>query len=1364
MGKFKYENGILYIYKEEVPKLEVNVLNDLNISFKTYLGKTVHSDFRYFIEELNEKQGTHYDIVVTVKPLSRLTYMKTQTKDSTDYYPVYGYITENGKRITPEWELLRIPYMSPSGKINVNGASKVVMAVQRTAEDISFNMAKSTFNISMPYANISIAATDKSIRMSYRGSKYNMHDIIRAMLYDAGDDTNIAHVFTNTHLKTRMNLNEYVINEHAASTLHDATLSSRSGVSLIDKLKSEQYKLGKTREALDANLTLYRAVGQTLSRDVLEYPEGTQLTEAIINDLIAHRINVVQVRNYIVPEGYHIASDHPIMYTFLPEGTPVGNYLKTVLPEYADCTHLPEDVDLGMDRMIFFDKSTELTTDIVNFLISIGIKSLNVTAKGSSKVLPFSFEREIIGNYTAKLGILTAGNVPAGRSYDEVVYYYNNPTLQPRSPEHLTCHDLMAIVSVIGEIMLTKTSFLLDRDTSFLKKVLQVNEIFSETLRNTLSLYVKSYSASIQKAIQDNGKSPFWKLTKLWLKALNSGKFLAPADTINLAAEVSQICHINTNLPSSAEIPDEMRHLAMPFYGRICPYETPAGKKLGLVNTKAICARYKDGLLYVPYRKVNATSNGIKISDKITWLSVKDELGNKFGDILSLKRGPDGHYLNTPVLARIPNPDISDEPFIFKDIMAYELAGGYVSAVPEQFLSPTACLIPFACCDDPVRISYGLSQIRQSVYLPNSQRPRVLTSMYQDIVNSLDSERFIAPCDGTIVSCDNEHVVIEDDFLEKHTLNLVNRLTAGKVDSIIELHCSVGDSVSEGQCVAESHKYPQPFVVRAPYDGTITSITSSAISIRKHTNTVDITTEHTDLANFENVAEDGSAVDDQISFTESRIMGQSALFMNIHVSVGDVVHKGQILADTCASRDGFYTPSRNPLVAYDCYGYNYEDGVVATESASIEYTNIIAHNITTSFSKRKYKFHRASLEGGFKYCKAGDSIGNVTMQKIDRDGTYNKTVNMLATVKANGIPFEVNTVDDTATSKTFAYHLLGFNKLQAGDKMSGRHGNKGVVSTVLPDSLAPQLKNGLTVRFVLNPCGVPSRMNLGQIDDAHMGLVAEVLQCYIDSESFNGAEPEDVEYMLRYAYTVANTVSIGDNVTGVYNKAAFDATVSAFPELPAEFHEDVWYNIKNVIDWRGVFEADGSAEIYDPETDTFFDGRMTIGYPMYNKLMQEADEKINARAGLMEEQYARTTSQPQKAERSAKGQRMAEMELMALAAMGCSSFIDEILNEKSDNTGRRVNAHLKQLNIDERVADSSCQSRAVENLLYLLEACGVTTDLDGKDAGLYDISANESRRKYTLDVHELVHTKYNLPKQSVAVHHNESVDDLDFED
>lgn len=1329
---FKYVDGVLKIYKTELPSMEVNIMEDLQQSYRTYIEKTIYEDMKFLEAELQPYAGMDgLTLSVKVGDLQSHTYMKTQTKSGKYYYPVIGTFMLHGTPVGADWEILRIPYMDDYGKINVDGKNKVVTTILRSAEDISYNLKSNTFNIAMPHANMRIIGSNKWIKLIHGKSRIPITDVIQALMFRAGDKTPLSEIFCNTVLINALKINPDVIQELKSA---DVAVSS----DVMDKLLGVQYKLGNTRNALNETLTLDRAVGQVLSRPILSYEAGTLITESMVSEFKANRINVVYVQNLMIPDGYYLSEKAPLVFTTIPKGMKNCNLLRLKVPQYSDKMFIPEDVNIESDPIII-SNNEELTYDQVEFLINGGYTHLNVHAGSSTKVLKFSFEREIVGNYTARLYELTT-DIPNDRQADEWVYYYNNPNLERRDMDNITCHDLIAIVSIMGQILLTGQSPLLDRDTSFLKKVLMINEIFSETLCSTIKAFVKRYSGTLVKKIVDpSSTNPFWSLTAKWISKMNEERYLASVDTINLAAEVSQVCHIVTPVAASAEVTDEQRHLAIPFFGRICPYETPAGKKLGIVNTKAVGAKTKDGLLTVPYRKVLATNTGIRISDKITWLTVKDELGYKFGDILSLKKDSNGNYINNTVLARVPNPNVSDEPFIFKNIKAFDLVGGYVAAWPEQFLSPTAMLIPFACSDNVVRISYGLSQLRQSVYLYNSQESLVRTSMYEKIFSYSDSLKYTAPCEGTVVYVDNMRAEIKDLTGGVQTVYMQGHGHSGRLDTTMDVLIKQGDYVNEGQLIAEGHKYPQTFVVRAPYDGTIIAIGDNKITIQRKRSS----------GSFVNLEDC-----DDIAISNARIMGQSAVLLNIHVSVGDVVRKNQILADTCASRNGLYTPSRHPLVAYFSNGYNYEDGICTTERASVNYTSIIAHTIKERVSKRHYGFIRANNISGYRYCGPGDKIEDIQIRaNAQSDEGYNRTVR--ASDKEHGIPFEVNTLEDTPTSRTYSYHLLGFNKLKEGDKMSGRHGNKGVVSKVLKDSLAPLLSNGKIVEFILAPLGVPSRMNMGQIWECHLTLAAEVLQRPMESDPYNGAPPEDVEYLLRYAWTLANTVAIGDNVTKTYNKAIFDSVASAFDQLPKQFHEDVWDNIENVIDWRGAFNPDGTADVFDPETGDYLEEPPVIGFPDFEKLMQEADEKVNVRSGPLEEQYARTTSQPQKGATSAKGQRQGEMELVALAAIGAASFLDEVINEKSDNQGRRTRKHIKQLGFEDTVNDESCYSRSVENLMYLLEACGVKVDAP---TDVVDVGVNASRNKYATDLNKLVTEQFPTTKGSKA---NKQVDSFD---
>jgi len=966
----------------------------------------------------------------------------------------------------------------------------------------------------------------------------------------------------------------------------------------------------------------------------------------------------------------------------------------------------------------------ELTEALAEFLQNIGMSCIEVTAGSSKKVINYSFEREIASNYTAHLKELT-DIIPPGRYADEWVYFYNNPELARKDMTHLTPHDMIAILSAVGQIVMTGESFILNRDSSFLKKILLTNEIFSENLRKAITAYVKHYAGSIaSKILSVSSDNVFYGLTKEWLKQMNAARVLAPADTINLAAEISQVCHVNTLLPPDAEIPDDLRQLAMPYYGRLCPFETPAGKKLGLVNTRALGVKIKDGLPVAPYRKVLKTANGIRISNNVTYLSVKEELGHVFGDLLSLEQDESGNYLNTKVIARIPNPDAKDDPFIYTTIPAFDLAGGYVDAYPEQFLSPTAALVPAAGCDDAVRISYGLSQIRQVVYQQNSEIPLVRTEMYEDMFQYADSRKYYASCEGTVISIDNLCAHIREDVTEEDVrVPMQIEECTGSLDMTMDIIAKPGQHVRTGDLLAEGHKYPQSFVVRAPFDGTISKIRDNCIEITKGGN-------NTDFVDLNNV--------DMIAFENGRIMGQSAVFMNIEVSVGDRVRKGDIIATTSASRGGIYSPSRNELVAYVFDGYNYEDGVSITERATVNFTTLVVHSTDTKVYKKQFPHAAARELGGFHYCTEGDVIGKiVTQEEINSRRQREEFVK--ANFQCTGIPFEHTTLEDTADYRSYRWYLLDLNQCHRGDKMAGRHGNKGTGSYVRPNSRALMTKNGLTVNINLNPAGLPSRMNLGQImADAHLALAAHVLKIHIQSNSYNGATKEDVKLLMRFAYDLANTTAIGE-VGEPKNKAAFDSVCNKYPTIPQGMKEHCWTCLDHIIDWRGVFNENGDAILYDYESGTWLEKPVTIGFAYFQKLEQEDYTKLTYRYGPLEEQYSRITSQPQKGDNSNNGQRIAEMELMALTAYGASEVISEVLNEASDNTGARDNMYMEDLGIQYRVPSKGCTPRATENLLYLLEGLGVKLEVD---PDIVDVSASATSQKCQYNLRRAIHNKF----------------------
>lgn len=1315
---FSKENGALVIKRVDMPRIPMNVMQDQQDSYRQYITSTVYEDMKYLEELLKELKGLeNVTLQVHVKELVSQTFARTQVNKGRFYYPVVGTFYLNGHPVGSDLELLRIPYMDDYCKINVAGASKVVLITQRPSEDISYTLKDNMFNIAMPYANIRIYATKSAIKIAFGKYKIPADMVLTAMLYECGDERTLYDIFQNTFL-----LNTFKVNPKSLSNyIYDSVVKQWD---ILSRYKSMQYELGDTRLALNEALTLNRAVGFRLSRKVLDYEPDTLITEDMIPVLKRNRVNEVYVKSDKIPDGYLYGDEVPIIIQEIPAGVRNCAYLRMELPKYAHVEKFTERVELFQEEFIIIAQGAPITSAMAEFLLQLGYTELIVTAGTSKTKLRYSFEREIIGNYTAHLKELT-DTIPDGRYADEWVYYYDNPSLERVDDSHLTAHDLAAILSVMGQIMVTGETPLLNRDTSFLKKVMLINETFSENLRTAMTGYVRKYASVIpSRIVSPTSDNVFFGLTKAWIKEMNAGRVLAPADTVNLSAEVSQVCHVTTVLNNPRAV-DDMHQIAMPYYGRICPFETPAGQKIGLVNTKALGTRVEKGLLKVPYRKVIKTSNGIRISNTVTYMSVKEELGHKFGDILTLEKDENGNYKNTPVLARIPNPVVCDEPFIFANIKAFDLAGEYVEAYPEQYLSPTVALVPFAGSDDAVRLSYGASQMRQAIYLLHSQKPIVSTFMNYDIFNYSDKNSFISPCAGIVKQISNQEAIIVDDATgENRIVPMQGARVTGQLDMTIDILAKPGQHVSEGELIADGYKYPQSFVVRAPFSGTIRNIRDNAIEIEKSDR----------LSEFVNLD-----ACDMIAFDNGRVIGQSAVFMNIEVCVGDFVEKGQILATTSMSRDGCFSPSRNELTVYAFMGFNYEDGILASQEASMDYISLIAHSVDKTISKKHFPHAAVNPIQGFKYCGEGDVIGSISTQE-DVSSGRSYTTNVYAKGKCSGIPFEHTTLEDDATHRKYRFHMLGLNPLRVGDKMSGRHGNKGTVSFIYPNSWMPQLMNGLQVNLAISPAGSPSRMNIGMIWEMHLSLIGKVLCLSINSDPYNGATEHDVEMLMNYTYDLANTESVGP-IGGPYNRAEFERVCRIYPEVPSWVNEHSWEHMDEITDWRGVFNRQGDAIIYDPVTETFLDYPLTIGYMLYQKQMQESDEKITYRSGPLEEQYGRTTSQPQKGDGSDNGQRVAEMEFMALAAYGAANIIDEVNNEKSDNIGARVNAHLKQLNINYQVPKEGCTSRAVENLIYMLEAMGVHLEVP-RDVAATDY--DDLKYKYTFNLKKLIQKHYML--------------------
>ena len=1402
MFKYDEKRNILTIQKIEHPKLETNLLSDLQSSYDKYCTVTALKDVKYFFEEVLSDNKFKY----TVYPrIGRRVTPKGRnfTVAQYSYYPVLVSVEETvvatGQTTTfpGEYEIFRIPYMDEFGKLYTSKGLKVCLGLLKPSEDAAYDADSKIYNIAMPNGNLRIAASmnKRGYNISALGtknSKISLLRIIKGMLYnvshDMTDDKETELFDVSQVVPTKIFVNNIARNIMKGTELtelrneanDEAVKNFIRKLSKDNTLLHDMYNIGDARDALNNLYDLRSAIGCISSRDIKDQ-EGNlicKLNEKITEDVVraVHKAgdHIIYVWNEINPAGYYIVD--PIHLTYIPAGVRNCDYLRKKLPQYKHYETIPERIE-GDPYIIEIWDGEKLTPDLVELFKSLGITYLecyvgdNNSTASAGNTVTLSLEREIVGNHFARLGELRKPN--DHESYNDWVYTFNNPTFQIakhdeiRDPLHyLTVHDFEAIFCDICRILETgEATSLLNRDEAFLKRISMIDETFSKYFRRYVDKFYRSSTINQKyiKALRD-AQPKSKTFTDNWIKEMNAAKVLATIDSTNMMAEITQVAHANIEL---TDPPDPVRRLAIPYYGRICPFETPAGKKLGLVNTKAIgCRIGSKGLPEVPYYKIINKGGRPAINyKKIHWLTVKEEIGNIFVDLFSLTVDRDGNIADGYALARIPNTDNSGEPFIISRIATSELVtqqtldgrsnASYVNVYPEQILSPSACMIPFASSDDATRISYGLSQMKQAIYLADPQVPSVITSMYEDIFTYSDYKGMTSPCDGKVISNNNDTVVIEDSVTGDHVtvspatshtlitdeVTTADEIANNKDDTMLYANpvVKVGDEVKKGDIVIDVGVYPKQFLTRSPVDGVVETITTTSITIRVQDGN----------PNWNKLVIDPNNVPIMIPYQGIRIIGNTIMLSTLKIAVGDKVNKGDILVETNMSKNGYYTPSRDALIAYIPIGYNHEDGILVSEKAADDYTSIICHTIKTSASAKYVKTRNIQPVRDMTYHKSGDVVSYVASNMKDMQNVKHYH-NVYATDKMHGMTLDAMSVyDETAASKRhYETYLLGLNKLSEGDKMSGRHGDKGVVSRVEKNSMMPQFMNGEIPDIVLNPHGVPSRMNLGKIDDVHLGQVAHMTLTRINSDSFNGATPEEITALVHFSYDFMTWLRDGR----VSDEASLIALTNSIEEYRAVQFDPAWlahvWKSRHAMEkWINAFNRDGTAQMYDPKTDTMYRTPVTFGWAYFFKLMQEAEEKICYRSGPMGESYSRTHSQPLKQENvSAKGQKFGEMELVALAAYGASGIIDEVLNEKSDNRGKSFNVHAAQMLYDERVPEEYCQSRASENLIAYLMGVGVNIHCNKDVHNMDEIMSND---KYTYDLKHVV-TNHCAPDKNVS--------------
>ena len=740
----------------------------------------------------------------------------------------------------------------------------------------------------------------------------------------------------------------------------------------------------------------------------------------------------------------------------------------------------------------------------------------------------------------------------------------------------------------------------------------------------------------------------------------------------------------------------EVRDVHYSHYGRMCPVETPEGPNIGLINSLATYARINEyGFIESPFRKVDKTDpNNPKVTDEVVYLTADEE--DKYVVAQANEELDDnGHFISNAVSGRF-----MDETTHFEksriDLM---------DVSPKMVFSVATSLIPFLENDDANRALMGANMQRQAVPLLETESPVVGTGMEAKAATD-SGVCVIADKAGTVVRVTAREINIENDDDTKSSYRLAKFVRSNQGTCINKKPLvSKGDRVEEGQVIA---------------DGPSTS--KGELALGKNP-----------LVGFMNW--EGYNFEDAVLISERLV--KDDVYTSIHIEEYESESRDTKLGPEEITRD---IPGVGEEALKDL-----DDRGIIRIGAEVRAGDILVGKVTPK-GETELTAEERLLRAIF-----GEKAREVkdTSLKVPH-GESGIVVDTKVFSRENGDELS------PGVNETVRVYVAQKRKIQVGDKMAGRHGNKGVVSRVLPEEDMPFLPNGRPLDIVLNPLGVPSRMNIGQVLEIHLSLAASVLGIDVATPVFDGANEYDIMNMLEMADLYAN--SSWEEFEKEY-KDAVD------PELMK--HLEV--NIDNKKLWKGVsISRDGKVMLRDGRTGECFDRPVTVGFMHYLKLHHLVEDKIHARSTGP---YSLVTQQPLGGKAQFGGQRFGEMEVWALEAYGAAHTLQEILTVKSDDVTGRVKTYesiikgenisqpgipesfkvllkeLKSLSLDVQVLDedgnevflSEDDERGNADLKPLIEgdsnfgyeeeyeSAGFTeSDIDNVEKDILDIIADES--------------------------------------
>ena len=664
----------------------------------------------------------------------------------------------------------------------------------------------------------------------------------------------------------------------------------------------------------------------------------------------------------------------------------------------------------------------------------------------------------------------------------------------------------------------------------------------------------------------------------------------------------------------------EVRDVHYSHYGRMCPIETPEGPNIGLINSLACYARINEyGFVEAPYRKIDKSDkDNPRVTDEVVYMTA-DEEDNYHVAQANEKLDEDGHFVRNSVSGRYR-----------EETQEYDkTAFDYMDVSPKMVFSVATALIPFLQNDDANRALMGSNMQRQAVPLLTTEAPVVGTGM--ETKTAVDSGVCVLAKEAGIVeSSESNRIVVREEDGNRREYILTKFARSNQSNCYNQRPIVFkGQKVAKGEVIA---------------DGPSTS--NGELALGKNP-----------LIGF--MTWEGYNYEDAVLLTERLV--EYDVYTSVHIEEYEVESRDTKLGPEEITRDV-------PGVGDDALKDLDERGIIRV-GAEVRAGDILVGKVTPK-GETELTAEERLLRAIF-----GEKAREVrdTSLKVPH-GAYGIVVDAKVFTREDGDELS------PGVNESVRIYIAQKRKISVGDKMAGRHGNKGVVSRVLPVEDMPYLPNGRPLDIVLNPLGVPSRMNIGQVLEIHLSLAAKALGFNIETPVFDGAKEIDIQDTLELANDYVNMPFDAEE--------AEDGEENFYDKYKDTLREDVMdYLSENRAHrslWKGVpISRDGKVQLRDGRTGEYFDGKVTIGHMHYLKLHHLVDDKIHARSTGP---YSLVTQQPLGGKAQFGGQRFGEMEVWALEAYGAAYTLQEILTVKSDDVVGRVKTYeaiIKGENIPE---------------------------------------------------------------------------------